>query len=71
MTERDVAQIIKMLDRIETEQARQRLLLVGNGDANAILPRIQALEFLVKIGKYLIPILVTVVAALIIKALIG
>ena len=71
MTENEVAQIIKILDRIETEQAKQRQLLIGNGDSNAILPRIQALEYLVTIGKYLIPIITAVLIALLLNAVLG
>ena len=71
MTENEVAQIIKMLDRIEAEQAKQRILLIGNGDSTAVLPRIQALEYLVTIGKYLIPIITAVIVALLINAIIG
>ena len=71
MTEGEVEQIMRSLNRIEAEQVRQRLLLIGNGDPAAILPRVQALEMLVKIGKYVIPIITALLIALILNAIFG
>jgi hypothetical protein len=71
MTENEVAQIIKILDRIENEQARQRILLIGNGDNQAILPRLQTLEMFVRGLKLLLPIVTALIIAGIMFAVFG
>ena len=50
MTEQEAAEIL-------IEIRKLRLLIVGNGDENAVLPRLRALEFLAKALKLLIPII--------------
>lgn len=50
MTEREAAEIL-------VEIRKLRMLIVGNGDEDAVLPRLQALEYLAKALKLLIPII--------------
>ena len=71
MTENEVAQILKALDRIENNQDRLRILVVGNGDDRAVLPRLRSLEFFVKVLKWLSPILTALIIAALMYALFG
>ncbi len=50
MTEQEAAEIL-------VEIRKLRLLIVGNGNKDAVLPRLQALEFLAKALKLLVPII--------------
>ena len=71
MTENEVAQILKALDRIESNQDRLRILVVGNGDDRAVLPRLRSLEFFVKVLKWLSPILTALIIAALMYAIFG
>ena len=44
MTEREVGQILKAIDRLEKLIGENHILLVGNGDRDAVLPRLNATE---------------------------
>ena len=56
MTEREAAEILAEIRKL-------RLLIVGNGDQNAVLPRLQALEFFIKGLKLLLPIATALIIA--------
>ena len=71
MTENEVAQILKALDRIETNQDRLRILVVGNGDDRAVLPRLRSLEFFVKVLKWLSPIITALIISALLYAVFG
>ena len=78
MIENEVAQILKALDRIETSnniieanQDKLRILVVGNGDDRAVLPRLRSLEFFVKVLKWLSPILTALIIAALMYAIFG
>ena len=78
MTENEVAQILKALgriesnqDRIESNQDRLRLLVVGNGDDRAVLPRLRSLEFFVKVLKWLSPIITVLISGALMYAIFG
>ncbi len=64
MTDQEAAEIL-------VEIRKLRMLIVGNGDRNAVLPRLQALEYLAKALKLLLPVISTVVIALILYAIFG
>ncbi len=44
-------------EKILAEIYKLRMLIVGNGDERAVLPRLRALEFLAKALKLLVPII--------------
>ena len=71
MTENEVAQILKALDRIETNQEKLRLLVVGNGNERAVLPRLRSLEFFVKVLKWLSPIITVLISGALMYAIFG
>ena len=71
MTENEVAQILKALDRIETNQDKLRLLVVGNGNERAVLPRLRSLEFFVKVLKWLSPIITVLISGALMYAIFG
>ncbi len=71
MTERGEAKILAAIERLERKVDRDHVLLVGNGDSNAIIPRLQALEFFVKGAKLLTPVLTGVVTAGVMYAIFG
>ena len=73
MTEQEVSDILKAINELKVEVKKNRQLLVGNGDRNAVLPRLDKLELFIagvptwrRFGELLQP----VVNALIIAGLV-
>lgn len=62
MTDQEAAEILAEIRKL-------RLLIVGNGDQNAVLPRLQALEFFTKWLKNGLKVLLSILTALIIAGL--
>jgi hypothetical protein len=54
MTDQEAAEIL-------IEIRKLRMLIVGNGDQDAVLPRLQALEYLAKALKLLLPIITALI----------
>ena len=71
MTENEVAEIIRHLDRIEANQDKLRLLVVGNGNERAVLPRLRSLEFFVKVLKWYSPIITALIIGALMYAIFG
>ena len=71
MTENEVTQIIKHLNRIEDKIDKDHFLLVGNGNERAVLPRLRSLEFFMKVLKWLSPILTALIIAALMYAVFG
>ena len=71
MTEREVGQILKAIEKLDEKVEKNHTLLVGNGDQRAVIPRLQALEFCVKGVKLLSPVLTTLITAGIMYAIFG
>ena len=71
MTEHDAVEIMGAIKEQSAEIRKLRLLIVGNGDHRAVLPRLQALEYLAKALKLLLPVITAIVVALIMWAIFG
>jgi len=71
MNGNEAAQIMRALDRIEGKVDDNHHLLVGNGDPNAVLPRLQTLELFVRGAKLLTPILTALITAGLMYAIFG
>ncbi len=71
MTEREVGQILKAIEKLQASVDENHLLLVGNGNQNAVLPRLQALEFIIRALKLLLPIVTALIIAGLMWAIFG
>ena len=71
MTENEVAQILRAIEKLEHKVDNQHHLVVGNGSSNAVLPRLRELELTMvnvptwqRIGeKFLTPIVTAISTA--------
>ncbi len=71
MNGNEAAQIIKNQDRLEAKVDKIHLLLVGNGNERAVLPRLRTLEFFMKVLKWLSPIISALIIAGLMYAIFG
>ena len=71
MTEREAVEIMGAIKEQSVEIRKLRLLIVGNGDDTAVLPRLQALEYLAKALKLLLPVFTALVIAALTWAIFG
>jgi hypothetical protein len=71
MEEQEATQIMAAIKEQSAEFRKLRLLIVGNGNKDAVLPRLQALEYLAKALKLLIPVITTLIIAGLMYAIFG